>query len=322
VKPAKDSGDIGATRGPADPRVPPNLEKTSPNIGLSLSNASLETAPGASADTLIRVQNLSTIVDRLHIRVDGLDPTWWTVSVPTLSFFPGDRGESRLTIRPPKEAEAIAGSYSFRVKVVSEANPEDESVVTAVLVLRGFVSCEVELSPAKATGRIGTYRINARNSGNTDAVLRLEGKDQEEALTFRFSRDKVTVPSGGTSQVELAVAPKKGGEQKKAYYFQVVSQNTGLSKETKVLSGQLDFVPGRNRWWLVPVIVGGAGVVLIVLGIIAGVYQQTESDWLVYYTTSTPFRKFMIPLFAIGGALVIAGATLARRNWKRATSQG
>jgi len=214
----------------------------------------------------------------------------------------------------------MAGSYSFRVRAVSEANPGDESVVAAVLVLRGFVACEVELSPARAAGPSGTYRITARNSGNTDAVLRLEGKDQEAALSFRFNRDKVTVPSGGTSLVELVVAPKKGGEQKKAYYFQVISQNTGLSKETKVLSGQLDFVPGQNRWWVVPAIVAGAGVVLIVLGIIAGVYQQTESDWLVYYTTSTPFRKFMIPLFAVGGALVIAGATLARRNWKRTTA--
>jgi len=168
-----------------------------------------------------------------------------------LALFPGDRGESRLTIRVPKEAEAMAGSYSFRVKATSEADPQEETVVAALLLVQGFVSWEVEMSPAKIAARRGTYRITAHNSGNADAVLVLEGKDPEEALVFGFGRNKVTVPAGGDSQVQLTVYPKKGDRQK-AYYFQVTSKHVGSSKEVKSLPGQLDYVPPRKRpWWFV-----------------------------------------------------------------------
>ncbi len=66
-------------------------------------------------------------------------------------------------------------------------------------------------------------------------------------------------------------------------------------------------------------LVAGAGVLLIVLGIIAGVYQVKEHDWIVYYENTAPYGAFMIPLLAVGAALVIAGVTLGLRNRKRAT---
>jgi uncharacterized membrane protein len=312
------SAEVKKGQGGSDSPSTSPQAKTSPNIGLSLSVTELETAPGGSVQTILSVHNSSNIVDRFHIKVEGLDPTWWTLSVPNLALFPGDRSESKLTIRVPKEAEAMAGSYSFRVKATSEADLREETVVAALLLVHGFVSWEVEMSPTRVEARKGTYRINAHNSGNADAVLLFEGKDPEEALTFGFGRNKVTVPAGGDSQVQLTIYPKQGDRQK-AYYFQVTSKLASSSREVKILSGQLDYIPPKRPWWIMPAVVGGVGTVLILLGIGAGIYQATttESHLFGLYSTSsssTPYRVFTIPLLIIGTLLVIAGILIWRRK--------
>jgi len=289
----------------------PSQDRTSANIGLSLSTTELETAPGGSMEIILKIRNLSNIVDRFHIKVIGLDPTWWTLSIPTFACFPRDQGESKLTIHPPKEAEAMAGSYSFRVKAVSEANPQDETVVAAMLVLRGFVVWEVELSPTKVMGPNGTYRITASNSGNADAVLLLEGKDPEESLIFNFSQDKVTVPAGGTTQIKLTIYPKKV-EERKIHYFQVMCKHVGPSKEVKVLNGQLEYLsPRKLPWWLVPAALSIIGIILVLLGIGAGLYQSTT----LYLFSSKPYQNYMLPLIIVGAILIIAGVVIGR--WKK-----
>lgn len=287
-----------------------NQETTSPNIGLSLSSTRLETSPGQPVETILKIQNRGTIVDRFHIKVEGLDPNWWTLSIPTFASFPGDIGESKLTISPPKEADAMAGGYSFRVKAFSEADPRQETIVSALLLLRGFVTWEIEVSPTRVVGRSGTYHITASNSGNADAILLLEGKNPEEALVFDFSKNKISVPAGGTSQTKLIVYPKKG-EQRKLYDFQVTSKYAGPSKDVKIFIGQLEYSsPPRFPWWLLPVTLGIIGAVLIGLGIGAGLYKTTT----LYFFTSTPYKSYMLPLIIGGSILLAAGALIGLRK--------
>jgi hypothetical protein len=64
----------------------------SANIGLSLSSTKIETTPGKPVEVILKIRNLGIIVDRFHIKVEGLDPAWWTLSIPTFASFPGDHG--------------------------------------------------------------------------------------------------------------------------------------------------------------------------------------------------------------------------------------
>ena len=219
----------------------------SANIVLSLSATKLEIAPGESVEATISIRNQSQIVDQFGIRIQGLDPTWWTLSTSSVSLFPGDQGETKLTIHPPKEAESKAGSYSFQVRAVSQANPEEMTEEEAYLVLRGFLVWDAEMSPTKVVGRSGTYRLTASNSGNTDITLILEGKDPEEALDYTFSHNKVTVPAGESALITLKVSPKKR-EKGKLYNFQVLVRPAGAkvsSKEAKTINGQFEY---QRRW--------------------------------------------------------------------------
>jgi len=219
----------------------------SANIILSLSSTKLEVAPGESIEATVTIRNQSQIVDQFGIRIQGLDPTWWTLSTSSISLFPGDQGEAKLTIHPPKEAESKAGSYSFQVRAVSQANAEETTEEEAYLILRGFLVWDVEMSPTKVVGRSGTYRLTASNSGNTDITLIFEGKDPEEALDYTFSHNKVTVPAGESALITLKVSPKKG-QKGKLYNFQVLvrpAETKVSSKEAKSINGQLEY---QRRW--------------------------------------------------------------------------
>ncbi len=224
----------------------------SANIGVTLSTTKLEVAAGASVETAISIKNQSQIVDQFVIKVEGLDPMWWSLSVSSVSLFPGDQDQTKLTLRPPKEAEAKAGSYPFQIKVISQANTQEITTADGFLVIRGFSAWEADMSPTKVTGSSGTYKIKITNSGNADTNLMFEAKDPEEGLVYRFDRNELSVPPGGSVQANLTVYPKKG-EPNKLYTFQVTAkppEAKAFSRDVKVLSGQLEYPKTKNLKWL------------------------------------------------------------------------
>ncbi len=236
----------------------------SANIVLSLSATKLEVIPGESIEATVTIHNQSQIVDQFGIRIEGLQPTWWTLSNSSVSLFPEEQGEVKLTIHPPKEAEAKAGSYSFQVRAISQANPEEMTGEEAHLILRGFQVWDVEMSPTKVAGRSGTYRLTASNAGNTDITLIFEGKDPEEALDYTFSHDKVTVPAGESALVILKVSPKEG-KKEKLYSFQVPVRPAGVkvaSNEAKTINGQFEY---QRRHWPWKWILLGLALIAIAL---------------------------------------------------------
>ena len=247
----------------------------SANIGVSLSATKLQVGLGESVETTITIRNQGQVVDHFILKLEGLDPTWWTLSTRAVALFPGDEDMAKLTIHPPKEGGARAGSYTFQIKAASKANPQEVTAEDVFLILRGFAAWEVDMAPTKVVGRSGTYRLTVNNSGNTDVNLVFEGKDPEEGLRYEFSQDQLTVPAGETAQVRLKVRPEKG-ESKKQYSFQVLTRPAGTrasSGETRILNGQLEYrrkkTSGRSdrsaksgtsgAWWLMPIFLGWLG---------------------------------------------------------------
>ena len=237
----------------------------SANIGVTLGTTRLEVAAGATADISLIVRNLSQIVDHYIISVDGLDPTWWNLSVPTFSLFPNDQGEARISIHPPKEAEAKAGGYSFRVRVTSKADPQDFTTVEVMLILKGFIMWDAEMTPSKVTGKSGIYNLKLNNLGNTDAVIVLEAKDAEEALSYQFSENPVTIPGGGSSRVRLDVKTKGKGVWQKQYNFQVNSHPPDAKgpRDSKIINGSLEYPKKGFPWWILLLILG---IILLLVG--------------------------------------------------------
>jgi membrane-bound ClpP family serine protease len=57
------------------------------------------------------------------------------------------------------------------------------------------------------------------------------------------------------------------------------------------------------------------GLIVIVLGIVAGVYKTTQSHLLgLYTTTSSPYSNLAAPLIIGGVILIIIGAVVPRQK--------
>ena len=59
------------------------------------------------------------------------------------------------------------------------------------------------ITPATSPGRaLGRHRVSLSNAGNTTVQLRVDAFDPDEALGFRIRPATVTLPPGGTAEVE------------------------------------------------------------------------------------------------------------------------
>ena len=59
------------------------------------------------------------------------------------------------------------------------------------------------------------------------------------------------------------------------------------------------------------------GLILIILGVGAGVFTSSQSQLFgLYTTTSTPYKEFMIPLIIGGAILIIVGAVIPAKRGK------
>ena len=247
----------------------------SDKIKVTLSPTALEVNAGESVDLTATIHNRSQVVDQFTIALEGLAPTWYDFSVASVSLFPGDKDQIKVTIHPPKTAETKAGSYPFTVRAVSGADPEQSTGAEASVEVRTFAGLSADMSPTRIEGQSGTYVITLNNQGNADVTQSFEASDPEEGLNYTFKPEEVTVPAGGSATVELVAKlkkkPKIDGE--KEYPFQVVVKPSGADKfspEAKTLNGQLVYErkarpkPKIPRW-LIGVLAGVAVAIIVIL---------------------------------------------------------
>src|ERR1700680_1742773 len=66
---------------------------------------------GAPVEVVATLQNLSNVVEQYAIEVSGLEAEWYTAPVTSVSLFPQDRDQVRITLHPPRRPGLRAGSY-------------------------------------------------------------------------------------------------------------------------------------------------------------------------------------------------------------------
>ena len=155
-------------------------------IRVTMAPDNLHISPGDTAEFVITIQNASNVVDLFLIEVQGLDSSWFKLSVPNSSLMPRDEGSSTLTITPPMSSDAIANEYPFTVKVSSQKDPAQQSVVSGKLEVQAFYSYSLDLRPQRMTGPKGHYSPFITNSGNAALDFTLEGRDPEDLCQFYF----------------------------------------------------------------------------------------------------------------------------------------
>ena len=178
-------------------------------IGVSITQESVRVVPGESATIGISVKNGSNVVDVLYITVEGLDPSWYQLSVVQSSIFPGDQTTGTLTITPPKTSDAVARSYAITVKSTSQKDPNQSTSLALDLHVNPSHSFEMSLLPQKVTGATCSYKLTIQNTSNTDLNIALTGQDPENLCRFTFDPQRPRVSPGEEFEVAVHVEPEK-----------------------------------------------------------------------------------------------------------------
>ncbi|HEX6289755.1 MAG TPA: FHA domain-containing protein [Herpetosiphonaceae bacterium] len=172
------------------------------SVNLTLTASDLAAHAGGSAFTSIFVVNRSTVVNRIELVVDGVPPSWVTIKPNTLSLFPGGQGEAQILINPPRDPSSRAGTHTFEVIARSEQHPAERPVVAGTLTILPFSEFALDINPQQQTARVqGTYEIQVANRSNSERVFQFEGREAENAITFRFHPATLKVGPGETGTV-------------------------------------------------------------------------------------------------------------------------
>src|SRR5919206_744881 len=221
-------------------------------LQLEFEPTQLELAVGGDpVEATVSVQNHSTIVDKYTLEVAGLDPDWYSVSVPSVNLFPEDRGTFRVTFQVPVRDGVKAGSYPFRLLVRSNVGGEQRSL-DARLELRGEEAWSLQLAPRRQTARgRGVFRVQLANTGLADLRLTLEARDVEEGCRFQFGDgDALLLGAGKNVEVPLAVEPKRrpwvGPEH--TYEFSVTGRPSGMGGASQSVAGLFAYRPLLRSW--------------------------------------------------------------------------
>jgi hypothetical protein len=249
-------------------------------VALELNPPRVEMEPGGTpVEIVATLQNLSNVVEQYAIEVSGLEAEWYTAPVTSVSLFPQDRDQVRITLHPPRRPGLRAGAYPFRV-VARARSGSGQGSASGVLDVRGVAIYRiVDLVPRRLTARgSGTYRVQIVNTGAADVRLGLEGSDPDGQCTFRFPKQaEPLVAAGGKGEYPMVVKPRKrpwiGPER--SFEFIVSARPIDARGEPQVVSGQFTHKPLFRtlpiwpvlKWVLIALALLAVVIVLFVIGI-------------------------------------------------------
>jgi hypothetical protein len=198
----------------------------SDRIGLVVSPDSVQLAPGSKITIVLTVTNTGPVVDQFGLVVDGLDSSWYDVREGLLNLYPGAVGRLEVDIHLPDGPDAVAGLHTATFRVLSREAPSASTSFDVPIEILSIGGLEASISPRRVTlGLRGAaaYVLTLTNTGNADTLVDLAVRDPEQALNVEVRPDRVSVPHGGTAQVNVVARPLKRPivSSERAYVFSI-----------------------------------------------------------------------------------------------------
>ena len=165
---------------------------------------------GATVPLAIEIANRSDEQDRFEMEIEGLDPDWTAVPVPTFSVDPRDIQTEKIFFKPPRVSESLSGTFPFVVKVRSLISGEQRTA-QGILEIKPYHHLTMELSPKKgvysSVTKTNQFHATIMNLGNTEHTLQLFASDPEDALAYEFSNEQMSIGPGQTKTIVVSVKP-------------------------------------------------------------------------------------------------------------------
>ncbi len=236
------------------------------SFALSLATDVVEVEAGATTPVGLTIVNRGSATDRYEVEIEGIDPEWRFVPVPTFAVEPGESRSEKLFLKPPRLPESVAGSYPFVVRVRSLESGESRTA-QALLKLAPFHHVTLDISPKKgvigpATKR-NDYRLSLVNLGNSEHTLQLSAQDPDDRCAYEFDQEAVVLGPGQGREVGMVADPKQTPllSSGRLIGFSVFARSQGERSVTATAQAQLE-----QRSLLSPATLVVAFLILLVLG--------------------------------------------------------
>lgn len=250
----------------------PPLDVTDEIILTELSEREHTVDVGQTAFYRMTIINGGGIVAAFEVTVEGLDPEWVAVSPSRVNLNEGGRATVTVGITPPRQPTSYAGAHHFALVVTSPNHPGLRSRRGATLIINPYYEFIVgELSPKRQTTswfkRSGQTKLPVVNRGNSEALFRFEGADDERACSFEFlvpgeevslvTQAEMRLPPGQAAHIPVSVTPHSNrliGLRKYIHSFTITTTMLEGEQMPRAVLGEL-----RNK----PLI--GPGLLLLTL---------------------------------------------------------
>lgn len=214
------------------------------------------------------ITNSGLIPAQFLVTVDGLDPNWVTISLPSVSLDEGEQAVIIIAVIPPRLPESRAGTHNFTMMVTSPEYANRHSEREATLHIKPYYEFMVEsLSPQRQTlswsKQYGEVILPLTNRGNHPARFRLEGVDEAQACRFEFDAPGEAIPlvspaelrlhPGESVAVPIRITPRTRqliGIRKRTYVYTVTTGLTETQQTSRTLLGQISYKPLVGAWVL------------------------------------------------------------------------
>jgi hypothetical protein len=211
-------------------------------VGLDLTEGTLQGNPGVPVVATLLVTNRGNLVDRVRVRVEGLDASWYQLSAGEVGLLPNQQQSVQLVIRVP--AELGVGAHAFRVVAVSRADPTHSASVVATLTVVEGAAIGLALVPQRqVTRRTARYVARIRNTGNADADLTIVAGDDAEQLDFAVEPDQLHVGAQSETTATVTVRARRssiaGREQEHTFAVAALPASDPLAPRIATSQGQL-----------------------------------------------------------------------------------
>lgn len=168
--------------------------------------------PGTTIPVAVEVVNRSDSIDRYEIEVEGIDPAWAAVPVPTFSVEPRETHTERIFLKPPRDTESLAGTYPFVVNIRSLETGEVRSVQGA-LEVKPYFNLSLDIQPKKGTlspfSRSTQFQVTVMNLGNAEQTMQMFAADNDNLFAFEFDSDQAILGAGQQRTLNLNAAGTK-----------------------------------------------------------------------------------------------------------------
>ena len=218
-------------------------------VSVALSDESLDVVPGEEAVCTVTVRNTGSVIDQINVDVVGPAAAWSVVEPPVLNLYPGDLGEARVYLRPPRASMPGAGDLRYGVRATSLEDPHGSATAEGTVVIAPFTELRVALVPQISRGsRRGKHKIDVSNLGNVAIGTQISAVDPDDALVFTVPRPAVVAPPGIVTQSRLAAVPRRKfwtGKQQAKPFQVVVQPERGVAS---TVDGTFEQEPIVPRW--------------------------------------------------------------------------